>query len=228
MLEPGVFDYIDGDETQWEREPLERLAEDGQLMAYRHDSFWQCMDTLRDKTLLERLWESGQRALEVCGTESMRVLVTGHNGYIGSVLVPTASSGRPRGRRASTATLFGTARSATTLRPSRRCTRTCATLSVADLGGFDAVIHLAALSNDPLGDLDPELTYDINHQASVRLARLAKEAGVPRFLFSSSCSLYGAGGDDLLDRDAAVQPGDALRRLQGPRRAKTLRKLADD
>ena len=60
VLEPGIFDYIDGDDTQWEKEPLERLARDGQLMAYRHASFWQCMDTLRDKRLLESLWESGQ------------------------------------------------------------------------------------------------------------------------------------------------------------------------
>lgn len=59
VLEPGVFDYIDGDDTQWEREPLERLAKDGELMAYKHESFWQCMDTLRDKKLLESLWESG-------------------------------------------------------------------------------------------------------------------------------------------------------------------------
>jgi glucose-1-phosphate cytidylyltransferase len=59
VLEPKVFDYIDGDETQWEREPLERLAADGQLMAYRHSSFWQCMDTLRDKKLLEELWQHG-------------------------------------------------------------------------------------------------------------------------------------------------------------------------
>ncbi len=60
VLEPGVFDYITGDQTQWEREPLERLAHDGQLMAYRHDGFWQCMDTLRDKVLLEELWASGK------------------------------------------------------------------------------------------------------------------------------------------------------------------------
>jgi glucose-1-phosphate cytidylyltransferase len=58
VLEPGVFDYIDDDMTQWEREPLERLAAEGQLMAYRHESFWQCMDTLRDKVLLEQLWAS--------------------------------------------------------------------------------------------------------------------------------------------------------------------------
>lgn len=59
VLEPGVFDYINGDETVWEKEPLERLARDGQLMAYRHASFWQCMDTLREKHILESYWESG-------------------------------------------------------------------------------------------------------------------------------------------------------------------------
>jgi glucose-1-phosphate cytidylyltransferase len=59
VLEPGIFDYIEGDATQWEREPLERLAADGQLMAYRHSSFWQCMDTIRDKKLLEKLWADG-------------------------------------------------------------------------------------------------------------------------------------------------------------------------
>lgn len=60
VLEPGVFDYIEGDGTQWEREPMENLARDGQLIAYRHEGFWQCMDTLRDKHLLNRLWDSGQ------------------------------------------------------------------------------------------------------------------------------------------------------------------------
>jgi glucose-1-phosphate cytidylyltransferase len=59
VIEPEVFDYVDGDATQWEREPLERLSREGQLMAYKHDSFWQCMDTLRDRKLLEQLWESG-------------------------------------------------------------------------------------------------------------------------------------------------------------------------
>ena len=68
-------------------------------------------------------------------------------------------------------------------------------LTPADLEGFDAVVHLAALSNDPLGNLDSQLTYDINHLASVKLATLAKEAGVTRFVFSSSCSTYGAAGD---------------------------------
>ncbi len=65
VLEPGVMDYIDGDDTQWEREPLERLARDGQLMAYRHTSFWQCMDTLRDKVLLNELWQTGRAPWKV-------------------------------------------------------------------------------------------------------------------------------------------------------------------
>ena len=60
VLEPGVFDYIEGDKSHFEHEPLENLASDGQLMAYRHDSYWQCMDTRRDKVLLERLWDSGR------------------------------------------------------------------------------------------------------------------------------------------------------------------------
>jgi nucleoside-diphosphate-sugar epimerase len=77
----------------------------------------------------------------------------------------------------------------------------------SDLRGFDAVIHLAALSNDPLGCLDESCTYDINHLGSVSLARVAKAAGVPRYLFASSCSLYGAGrGDDLLDETAPFNP----------------------
>ena len=79
-------------------------------------------------------------------------------------------------------------------------------VTAAPLRGFDAVIHLAALSNDPLGNVNPELTYDINLHASIRLARAAKEAGVPRFLFSSSCSLYGAGGDAPVDENAAFYP----------------------
>jgi glucose-1-phosphate cytidylyltransferase len=60
VLEPEIFDYVDGDSTQWEREPMERLAEEGQLMAYKHEGFWQCMDTLREKHILETLWESGK------------------------------------------------------------------------------------------------------------------------------------------------------------------------
>jgi glucose-1-phosphate cytidylyltransferase len=67
VLEPGIFDYIDGDGTQWEKEPLEELANDGQLMAYQHTSFWQCMDTLREKHILEELWRSGKAPWKIWG-----------------------------------------------------------------------------------------------------------------------------------------------------------------
>jgi nucleoside-diphosphate-sugar epimerase len=79
-------------------------------------------------------------------------------------------------------------------------------VEAADLKGFDAVAHLAALSNDPLGDLNPQITYEINHLASVRLATLAKEAGVGRFVFASSCSNYGAAGDAPVNEDAELKP----------------------
>lgn len=76
----------------------------------------------------------------------------------------------------------------------------------SDVAGVDAVIHLAALSNDPLGDLNPDLTFDINHRASVRLAELCRAESVERFIFSSSCSYYGAGGEGFLDESAPFNP----------------------
>lgn len=79
-------------------------------------------------------------------------------------------------------------------------------VTVADLKGFNAILHLAALSNDPLGDLNPDLTYEINYHASVKLATLAKEAGVKQYIFSSSCSNYGAAGDDLVDESSPLNP----------------------
>jgi len=79
-------------------------------------------------------------------------------------------------------------------------------VSVAELRGFDAIVNLAALSNDPLGNVNAEVTYDINYRASVALATLAKRAGVPRYLYASSCSLYGVGGDAILAEDAEFNP----------------------
>ncbi len=136
----------------------------------------------------------------------MRVLVTGHHGYIGSLLMPQIAK---RGidvvgldSDLFAACTFGppVAEEWPSLRKDLR------DVTAADLEGFDAVMHLAALSNDPLGDINPSLTYDINLDASLRLARLAKNAGVGRFLFSSSCSNYGASGDGLLDEQAELAP----------------------
>ncbi len=89
---------------------------------------------------------------------------------------------------------------------SHRCAWTFATSRRRQLEGFDAVLHLAAISNDPLGDLNPDTTYDINHRAASRLAAEAKRAGISRFVFSSSCSLYGRAGDEFLDEEADFNP----------------------
>lgn len=136
----------------------------------------------------------------------MRVLVTGHNGYIGSVMVEVLARAGHDVVGVDTY-LFEEC----TLGPERARVREIRgdvrELDVSHLHGFDAVVHLAALSNDPLGNLNPQLTYDINHRASVRLARLAREAGVGRFLFASSCSLYGvAAQDELLTEEAPFNP----------------------
>ncbi len=136
---------------------------------------------------------------------TMRVLVTGHDGYIGTVMVPLLE-----GAGHDVVGLDSYLYEGCTL-GADAAPREAIRLDIRDVGpqhleGFDAVIHLAAISNDPLGDYRPETTYDINHHAAARLAVVAKEAGVPRFLFSSSCSLYGAAGDDFLDETADWNP----------------------
>jgi nucleoside-diphosphate-sugar epimerase len=135
----------------------------------------------------------------------MRVLVTGHLGYIGTVMVPLLQAeGHEVTGLDSDLYRQCTYGPRTPRVPTIR--KDIRDIQIDDLIGFDAVIHLAGLSNDPLGDLNPSLTYEINHLASVRLATLAREAKVQRFLFSSSCSTYGASGDALLDEDAPFNP----------------------
>ncbi len=136
----------------------------------------------------------------------MRVLVTGHDGYIGRVLTPLFARAGHDVVGLDSFLFKGCALGpeppdVTALRVDLR------DVDATALEGFDAVVHLAAISNDPLGDLDPAITYAVNHVASVDLARAARRAGVPRFLFSSSCSLYGAsGGDEMLTEGAAFNP----------------------
>jgi nucleoside-diphosphate-sugar epimerase len=135
----------------------------------------------------------------------MKVLLTGHQGYLGSVMAPVL---RDAGHE-----VFGLdsglfADCVLGPRPDDPPGEPVDLRDVTPdrLAGADAVVHLAALSNDPLGSLKPELTYDINHAASVRLALLAKDAGVRRFLYASTCSVYGAAGEDLVTEDAPLRP----------------------
>ncbi len=136
----------------------------------------------------------------------MRVLVTGSDGYIGAVLVPRLAQAGHEVVGLDTSLFSGCTfgpepEHATAVRMDVR------DVEVEDLRGFDAILHLAAISNDPLGNLNPQVTYSINHLASVRLALQAKRAGVQRFLFSSSCSLYGAAdGNSFMDEGATFNP----------------------
>ena len=140
----------------------------------------------------------------------MKVLVNGDRGYIGAVLVPYLQS---LGHEVTGLDVgwydgcdFGP-------QPSGYEQRTgdIRDARAEDLIGFDAVIHLAAISNDPIGHLHPEATYAVNAHGAVHMAKAAKAAGVPRFLFSSSCSLYGAAGDSAVDETAAFNPVTPVR-----------------
>jgi nucleoside-diphosphate-sugar epimerase len=135
----------------------------------------------------------------------MRVLVTGHNGYIGSVAVPMLQA---EGHSVTGLDTYFfedcTFGEGPELCPAIR--KDVRDVTVEELVGFEAILHLAALCNDPLGDLNSEWTLDINHRGSVHLAKQAREAGVSRFLFASSCSMYGAAGDNILDETSPLAP----------------------
>jgi nucleoside-diphosphate-sugar epimerase len=134
----------------------------------------------------------------------MRVLVTGHRGYIGAVLVPLLQEAGHEAVGLDSGLYAGT--EVQKLADAPELAKDLRDVEAADLAGVDAVIHLAALSNDPLGDIDPRLTYAINHEASVRLAESAKRAGVRRFLFASSCSVYGVEGEAMADEESPLSP----------------------
>jgi nucleoside-diphosphate-sugar epimerase len=136
----------------------------------------------------------------------MRVLLTGHQGYLGTVLAPAlAAAGHDVTGLDSG--LFADCVLGPPPEDPPGLVVDLRDVTERHLIGFDAVVHFAALSNDPLGSLAPEITYEINHRASTRLAQLARDAGVRRFLYASTCSVYGAqGGDDLVAEDAPLKP----------------------
>jgi len=135
----------------------------------------------------------------------MRILVTGHTGYIGSRLTPMLLSAGYDVTGLDT-DLFRNCTFVGELADVPHVRKDVRDVSIEDVSGFDAIIHLAALSNDPLGDYNPGLTETINDEASVNLAKLAKQAGVERFLFASSCSNYGAAGQDFMTEDSTLDP----------------------
>lgn len=137
----------------------------------------------------------------------MRVLLTGHQGYLGTVMAPILATAGHEVTGLDSGLFADCVLGSLDTPDVPGLTTDLRDVTVEQLQGFDAVVHMAALSNDPLGSLAPEITYDINHHASTRLARLAKEAGVGRFVYASTCSVYGAqSGDDLVDEDAPLKP----------------------
>jgi nucleoside-diphosphate-sugar epimerase len=137
----------------------------------------------------------------------MRVMVTGHQGYIGTVLTSMlVKSGYDVVGYDSDLYARCTYAPGGPIADVPAIRKDVRDVEVGDLAGVDAVLHLAALSNDPLGDLRPQLTDDVNHRASVRMARLAKQAGVKRFVLASSCSNYGQAGEVMIDETGALNP----------------------
>jgi nucleoside-diphosphate-sugar epimerase len=135
----------------------------------------------------------------------MKVFVTGHKGYIGPHLISLLK------KQGHTVTgcdicLFEESEVEEVIQPDAELIKDIRDITINDLKGHDCLIHLAAISNDPMGDINPEITYSINKDGSINLAKLSKEAGIKRFLFSSSCSIYGKGINNDLDESAAVNP----------------------
>jgi nucleoside-diphosphate-sugar epimerase len=137
----------------------------------------------------------------------MKVLLSGHLGYVGTVMTPMLQrAGHDVVGLDSDLYRRCTFAAGGEIASTPAISKDLRDVGPGDVEGFDAVIHLAALSNDPLSDLNPDLTYAINHRASVRLAQLAKAAGARRFLFASSCSNYGRSGDTLIDETGELRP----------------------
>jgi len=168
----------------------------------------------------------GKEKLVVKSSAVMRVLVTGNKGYIGAVLCGKLLQEGFEVVGLDTGFYIG----CNLFEPEyniKQIFKDVRSVGKEDLLGFDAVIHLAALSNDPIGALNPQLTADINYLASARLAEIAKEAGVKKFIFSSSCSVYGIAGDEMIDEVGMVSPATAYARSKVESEEK-IAELADE
>jgi nucleoside-diphosphate-sugar epimerase len=156
----------------------------------------------------------------------LKVLVTGHEGYIGSVLVGKLL-GRGHFVRGLDTEFFRECELTSPPEPSELIRKDVRDVTVDDVAGVEAVIHLAALSNDPMGEIDPALTLAINYEASVNVARLAKQAGVRRYLFASSCSMYGQSSAGAVDETAGFNPLTAYAQSK-VKTEEAVSRLADD
>lgn len=156
----------------------------------------------------------------------MRVMITGHKGYIGTVMIPIFEKAGHEVIGLDS-DLYRNSTYGEGLPVVKEIIKDIRDIEKDDLRGVDAIVHLAGLSNDLLGDLNPDLTYEINHHASVRLAAMAKEVGIQRFVFASSCSNYGASGDKVQDESGELAPVTAYA-ISKVRVERDVTQLADD
>jgi len=135
----------------------------------------------------------------------MRIIVTGHKGYVGTIMVPLLQA-EGYDILGLDSCFYNSNNLEDNMYDIPYLKKDIRDIESSDLKGYEAIIHLAALSNDPLGNFDPKLTYSINHLASYKLAKLAKKVGIPRFLFASSCSVYGASDGKICTEESKTNP----------------------
>ena len=212
VFEPKIFDHIEGDADILEKGPLPKLAQEEQLSAFKHYGFWEPMDKLYDQKKLEKTWQSGEAPWKVWDKEGYRkILITGNLGYVGPMVVRQLRSIMPKAELIG----FDIGYFANNLLDSDAPPESLLNSQVyGDVRSFpeglltdvDAVVHLAAISNDPMGNKYEQLTMDVNYRASVELAKKAKRAGVKSFVYASSCSVYGTAEEGARTEESDVNP----------------------